>query len=287
MKNMSPTFTIITATFNAASPLPHLLASLAEQSCRDFELIIQDGASTDDTVAIAEQWRERLPQLSVRSEADCGIYDAWNKALIRARGKWILFLGADDMLAEQNVLARAQNMLFPLQNEVVYALGHIKLVNLDGSEHAYLKSDVIIAQNSLKKHISFGHPALFHRAILFTNESFDTSFRIAGDYDFLARTWTYSNQGFSFDFLVTVMSTGGCSYDPKNLSLLESENARVVKTYFPLHYYTKYLPVRFFAPVQSGLLEVKLIIKSLCLHSVWSTKLYFFLKTKKNNIFRK
>jgi glycosyltransferase involved in cell wall biosynthesis len=49
-----PFFTIITATYNAAATLPRLLDSLSEQTCRDFELIIQDGASTDDTVAVAE-----------------------------------------------------------------------------------------------------------------------------------------------------------------------------------------------------------------------------------------
>ena len=45
-----PFFTIITATYNTAATLPRLLDSLAEQTCRDFALIIQDGASTDDTV---------------------------------------------------------------------------------------------------------------------------------------------------------------------------------------------------------------------------------------------
>jgi glycosyltransferase involved in cell wall biosynthesis len=66
---MTPFFTIITATYNAAATLPRLLDSLAAQTCRDFELVIQDGASTDATAAIAEAYRERLcrPSLLFRS----------------------------------------------------------------------------------------------------------------------------------------------------------------------------------------------------------------------------
>ena len=85
-----PLFTIITAAYNAAATLPRLLDSLAGQTCRDFELIIQDGASKDDTVAMAESYRHKLPALSLASEPDTGIYDAWNKALSRVRGEWVL-----------------------------------------------------------------------------------------------------------------------------------------------------------------------------------------------------
>ena len=57
---MPPFFTIITATYNAAATLPRLLESLAAQTCRDFVWVAQDGASNDDTLAVIEQWRERL-----------------------------------------------------------------------------------------------------------------------------------------------------------------------------------------------------------------------------------
>ncbi|MDR0467100.1 MAG: glycosyltransferase, partial [Deltaproteobacteria bacterium] len=83
-----PFFSVITATRNAGATLPRLLESLASQTCRDFELIIQDGASTDDTLAIVEAWRERLPALSPASGPDMGVSDAWNRALPRIRGQW-------------------------------------------------------------------------------------------------------------------------------------------------------------------------------------------------------
>ncbi|MGL4209738.1 MAG: glycosyltransferase, partial [Candidatus Adiutrix sp.] len=93
-----PFFSIITATFNAETELPQLLESLAAQTFESFELILQDGASSDNTVQIAENYRHRLPALHIKSEVDTGIYDAWNKAVTRANGQWLVFLGADDSL---------------------------------------------------------------------------------------------------------------------------------------------------------------------------------------------
>ena len=104
---MPPFFTIITSTYNAAATLPHLLDSLASQTCRDFNWIVQDGASSDATIQIVEQYRDRLPEVLTDSGKDSGIYDAWNKAIDRWQdkmGEWILFLGADDKLADVNVL---------------------------------------------------------------------------------------------------------------------------------------------------------------------------------------
>ena len=60
MQNNPPTFTIITATYNAASTLPRLLQSLATQTCRDFTWVCQDGASTDNTLAIVAERKDRF-----------------------------------------------------------------------------------------------------------------------------------------------------------------------------------------------------------------------------------
>ena len=120
-----PFFTIITATRNAAAALQRLLDSLAGQTCRDFELVLQDGASTDGTTAVAEACRGRLPALVVASEPDAGIYDAWNKALQRAAGEWILFLGADDRLAAEDTLARCKERLAGIGPEKVFAAGAV------------------------------------------------------------------------------------------------------------------------------------------------------------------
>ena len=80
---MPPFFSIITSTYNAEETLPPLLESLASQTCRDFNWIVQDGSSSDATMQLVEGYRDRLPEIFADSRKDCGIYDAWNKALDR------------------------------------------------------------------------------------------------------------------------------------------------------------------------------------------------------------
>lgn len=202
-------FTIITATYNAATTLPRLLESLAAQTYRDFELIIQDGASTDDTVAVAESYRHRLPSLSLVSEPDTGIYDAWNKALPRVRGEWLLFLGGDDVLATPEVLHEAATCMKPLGQEVIFASGDVLVTGSDGFPTRLLEGLGEDAIDMLRAGNSAQHSGLFQRATMFLENTFDTSFRISGDHDLICRLWKSKKQGKRLGLVVTIMGMGG------------------------------------------------------------------------------
>lgn len=90
----SPLFTIITATFNAADTLARTIESVDSQLCRDYEHLIIDGASSDNTLAIAEATVN--PLRKIYSEPDKGLYDAMNKGISKAEGKYLIFLNAGD-----------------------------------------------------------------------------------------------------------------------------------------------------------------------------------------------
>jgi glycosyltransferase involved in cell wall biosynthesis len=95
-------FSIIIATLNSAGCLRNCLDSIAAQTCLDYETLVVDGGSTDGTQAIVSHFAPRLAWFV--SEPDGGIYEAWNKALLHARGEWICFPGADDALWDERVL---------------------------------------------------------------------------------------------------------------------------------------------------------------------------------------
>ncbi|MDR2054627.1 MAG: glycosyltransferase [Desulfovibrio sp.] len=227
-----PFFSIITATLNAAATLPRLLDSLACQTCRDFELIIQDGASSDNTVAIAESYRKRLPALSLVSVPDTGIYDAWNRALERARGEWVLFLGADDRLASSETLGHCLAALRDMPGSCLYAAGSIARVSRSGAIMARLKpSAVEDTPELLRERMPFPYPALWHRRSVFEGRKFDNSLSIAADYDFVCRTWTREN-GVVIPVEVTLMRRGGVSDLPHNVLRTRWEDAKVASRHF-------------------------------------------------------
>jgi len=96
--------TVITATFNAANTISEAMQSIRSQTYPNIEWIVIDGGSTDGTVQILTTNEDIVDYWS--SEADSGIYDALNKGIDRAQGDWILFLGADDRLAKDDVIEK-------------------------------------------------------------------------------------------------------------------------------------------------------------------------------------
>ncbi len=221
-----PLLSIVIATYNSAGVLQSCLESLAEQRFRDFEVIIQDGASTDDTVALAAGFAPSLPRLDVESVADRGVYDAWNKALPRLHGAWTLFLGSDDRLDGPDVLARCAAVLAGLSGLVLYGCGDVLYVYPDGSTVAY-PGRAEGALGRMGEHVPFCHSSLWHRTTLFAGHRFAPEFRIAADYDFICRTWPHDGVGHTLGITVTRMGVGGLSSHPRHRLRTLWENARI------------------------------------------------------------
>lgn len=231
---MSPFFTIITSTYNAAATLPRLLDSLASQTCRDFNWIVQDGASSDNTMQIVEQYRDHLPEILAYSDKDSGIYDAWNKAIDRWQdnmGEWVLFLGADDRLVSEDILAKVQERISNLPEDIIFAAGD--MIYLDEKGEAYSSfaaphNDIAFAQRF--RGMPVPHTALFTRKSVIQHK-FDASFRIAGDFDFMLREFRTPAQMKQLDLLITYMGYGGISTNTTTCDLGNKEVLFIVKKY--------------------------------------------------------
>ena len=132
-------FSIITITYNAEKVLQRTLDSVRSQTYRDMEHLIIDGASTDETVAMAEAYRQRASyDVVVRSEPDRGIYDAMNKGLRLATGDYVVFMNAGDTFHDERTLERVWGGITELRNSetpelrpaVIY--GDTDIVNSEG-----------------------------------------------------------------------------------------------------------------------------------------------------------
>jgi len=102
-ESRSVTISIVTATYNCAAELPHLIDSLRSQSDRDFEWVVADGGSTDGTLELLRSITD--VRVIMSSQTDFGIYDALNRAVRAASGEYYLVAGADDTFAKDAIAA--------------------------------------------------------------------------------------------------------------------------------------------------------------------------------------
>ena len=90
-----PLFSIITVVYNGEKFLEKTIASVVNQSCKNFEYIIIDGGSTDKSLDIIRKYEKKIDYWV--SEKDNGIYDAFNKGMIVSKGEFIGFINSDDI----------------------------------------------------------------------------------------------------------------------------------------------------------------------------------------------
>lgn len=232
------TFSIISATYNVAPTLHRFLSSLAQQTFRDFNVIIQDGASTDQTLAIAHGYAEKLPALYIKSKPDTGIYQAWNRAVKKwwpRLGEWVLFLGADDALVAPDTLQKVAERLknIPKNNHYLFAAGDV--VMCDGQRELFrvhgLHTNVV---EHFRQAGAAVHSALFQHRSLFESPPFDEAFRISGDHDFVIRNWKSDAVGFYLDLPITRMNIGGATSSLRNVLRFRYEVMTILYRHFGL-----------------------------------------------------
>ncbi len=172
-----PLFSIVTITYNASPTIERTIRSVASQSFNDYEHIIVDGASKDNTLEIID----RVPGNELRtvySEPDNGLYDAMNKGLGYANGQYLIFLNAGDKFHSSDTLAEIAETIrtknFP---GVVY--GQTNLVDNDGK---------FIAQRHLSAPDKLQYKD-FARGMLVCHQAFVVLRRIAPLYNL---KWRYS-----------------------------------------------------------------------------------------------
>jgi glycosyltransferase involved in cell wall biosynthesis len=196
-----PLVTVITAVFNGRPHLTGCLDSVLRQDYPNIEHILWDGGSTDGTVDILRQYDDRIALW--RSEPDKGIYDAWNKALLEARGEWICFLGADDELLPDAV---SSYMAFASENRgAEYLASKGRVVHPSGYEEIYGRP---WTWKKFSRRMYALHVGSMHKKTLFERYGhFDTSYRMTADYEFLLRPG--AELRFAFMPRVTVFIRGG------------------------------------------------------------------------------
>lgn len=216
-----PLISILIATRNAAQALPRCLDSIRAQTFRGVEAIVMDGGSTDGTVDILKARGDIVA--AWRSEPDSGIYSAWNKALLLARGEWLCVLGADDWLWDENALERVVPQLLVALPRYRVVYSRLRQVDGGGRVVEELGEPWERARDRFRSYACLPHPGLMHHRSLFkAHGRFDERFQLAGDYEFLLRE--LKTRDALFVPAVTVgMKLGGRTTSPEHFLLLYRE----------------------------------------------------------------
>jgi len=222
-----PVITIIIAVFNGSQTLQQCIDSVTKQSYPNKQLIIIDGGSTDGTVKLLQANNHGINYWL--SESDKGIYNAWNKGLLKAEGEWICFLGADDYFLDDKVLEHMSKSLEKLPADIRVAYAQIMLISENGQELYLLGEAWQKVKQRFKQLMSIPHPGTMHRRDLFEQHGyFDESFRIVGDYELLLRELKTADAAYIPNMVSVGMLQGGISSNPQNalLQLYEVRRAQ-------------------------------------------------------------
>lgn len=197
---------IITATYNSGTTLRDTLESILRQDYSDYELVIKDGGSTDDTLAVCREYEPRFEgRMKIISAPDKGLYDAMNIGIASASGEVVGILNSDDFYTSDDILSTVARQ-FEQTPDIDAIYGDVHYVKAeDTSKLVRYYSSKVFRRWMMRFGFMPAHPSFYCRKSTYERFKldgtkiegfkgdtscayFNTSFKIAADFDFLVRT---------------------------------------------------------------------------------------------------
>lgn len=222
---------IITINWNNAEGLARTLDSVKAQTCKEFEHVIVDGASTDGSVEIIQSYVRDVSSMMCDvlwvSEKDTGIYNAMNKGIRMAKGEYLLFLNSGDVLVDGDVVKKF--------NEVeVNADIATGIERLPSGELIYPKKDSELSYSY------FYEDTLLHQSTFIRKDAFERygmyreDYRIVSDWEWFFRVLVRDGASYQpLDFVVADFDGTGMSCNAKCRQLHDEEREKVHQTFLP------------------------------------------------------
>lgn len=197
---------IITATYNSGATVRDTLESVLRQDYPDYELIIKDGGSKDDTLDICREYETRFGgRMRILSSPDKGLYDAMNQGIAATTGEVVGILNSDDFYSSDDILSTIARQFQQTPDiDAVYAdVRYVKAE--DTSRHVRYYSSKVFRRWMMRFGYMPAHPTFYCRKSTYERFKldgtkiegfkgdascayFNTSFKIAADFDYLVRT---------------------------------------------------------------------------------------------------
>ena len=205
-----PLITVITVVFNGDKTLKDTIESVIEQTYDNIEHIIIDGGSSDATLDILKQYDHVIDYWL--SEKDGGMYDAMNKGIALCSGEYVGMLNSDDMFANNDVLQNVVDRFYQTKSDTVFSC--LNIVDKDNLSKILRKYRVTKFNSALLRiGVMPPHPTFYCKKSCYkAGEMYKTDYKIAADFEMLARLLIRQKISWSFLDKVTVtMRSGGMS----------------------------------------------------------------------------
>ncbi len=235
----TPYFSIVTVCYNSKKTITDTIQSVLCQTFQDYEYIIIDGNSNDGTLDIIKKYKRAFKEkLIYISEKDNGLFDAMNKGVALASGKYVSILNSDDYYQEKT-LELVYNITKDSKIPLI-VIGDIMRVNEDKTPaFRYYFSQARIAQRK-----TFGHPSMFVPKEVYDKVGYyNNKYNMCADTDFHQRLYeNYDEQHFKVvEEVFTFMRDGGTSDDIKKIGKAIRQQAELQRKYFNSKKYISYI----------------------------------------------
>jgi glycosyltransferase involved in cell wall biosynthesis len=231
---------VITVCYNSKNFIRQTLESVAAQNYSEIEHVVIDGGSTDGTVEILKEYKDKIKFIS---EPDKGIYDAMNKGVKLATGFAIGTLGAGDFYPNNEVIRKVASALKSYNTDAIY--GDKQYVNPDNIQKVvrYWNPGEYKYENWLEGWMP-PHQSFYLKKAAFEKYGYYLDdFRSAGDYELMLRMlYKYKLTAQYIPELLVTMLTGGTStvsFSNRIKANLEDRKAWLVNDIEP-KWYTLY-----------------------------------------------
>lgn len=228
---------IIIATYNVANHLTDCLNSILQYSENNTEIVVMDGGSTDGSIEQLQAFK--YPLLIWKSEPDAGIYDALNKGIKLAKGKWLHFLGADDKLLPGFKELSAKL----LEPTTIYYGDSVPFYDgINKPSYGLLHGEF---DNYRIAKYSINHQAILYPASAFKKYSYNLNYTVHADSALNIQLW--GDQSFAkiyFPINIVLYNMTGFS-SATNDRLFIRDKPKIIKQSMGFLMYVKYMLKRF------------------------------------------
>ena len=216
---LKPKFSIITVTYNAASEIEPTLQSVIAQTYTNYEYLLIDGGSKDDTVAKAKA--SGIEFAHIVSEPDKGLYDAMNKGIALATGDYLCFLNAGDSFCSAGTLQTIVDAIAGEDELPGVLYGETAEVN---EQREFVRMRRLQAPDNLnwrsfKNGMLVCHQAFYARRDL--APMYDLKYRLSGDVDWCIKVMKRASKLVKVDAVVVNYLQNGLSLKHHRASLKE------------------------------------------------------------------